>query len=293
MKSKIRKGIILAGGSGTRLYPLTAGITKQLLPVYDKPMIYYPLSTLMSLDMRDILIISTPSDLPQLATLLGDGSRIGINLCYAVQAEPHGIPQAFEIGADFIGGENVALILGDNIFGGLDQIEAGLAGFDCGGMIFGHRVSNPSRYGVVEVDSAGKPISIEEKPDHPKSDFAVTGLYFYDPRVVQMTRSLKPSARGELEISDLNRVWLDEGELRLVRFDDRQVWFDVGTPESMLRAARYVASFADDGVLLGSIEITALRQGFIDRGQLQCLVDGMPTCRYKEQLVSVGINADS
>ncbi len=292
MRGKVRKGIILAGGSGTRLHPLTLEVSKQLLPVYDKPMIYFPLSTLMSLGIREVLIIATPEDMPKFASLFGDGSQLGIKLSYASQPEPRGIPEAFLIGETFIGGENVALILGDNIFGGEEQIQAGFENFECGAMIFGYRVSNPSRYGVVEVDADGRALSIVEKPSTPKSDWAVTGFYVYGPKVVEMTRALKPSARGELEISDLNQTWLNEGKLELIRFDDRQVWFDVGTSDSMLNASNFIASRGAEGIRPGCIEETAYRMGFIDHGQLKCLIEKMPHNRYREQLVTVLVETD-
>ena len=269
-----RKGIILAGGSGTRLYPLTLVVSKQLMPVYDKPMIYYPLSTLMLAGIRDMLIISTPQDLPQFQRLLGDGKDWGINLSYAPQPAPEGLAQAFIIGADFIGNSNSALILGDNLFYGheLAQTIQMASRRDSGGTIFGYRVNNPSAYGVVAFDAAGKVISIDEKPREPRSNYAVPGLYFYDRDVVDIARNIKPSARGELEITDVNVAYLRRGDLYVELLGRGTAWLDTGTPDTLLSAAQFIETIEQrQGLKVCCPEEVALRMGFIDREQVQRL----------------------
>lgn len=282
------KGIILAGGSGSRLYPLTLTCCKQLLPVYDKPMIYYPLSTLMLFGIRDILIISTPHDTPHLKHFFGDGSRFGLNIEYVVQPEPAGIAQAFILGADFIGDDDVCLILGDNIFymGGQFANVAEQVKDNPGAVVFGYHVSDPERFGIVEFDKSGKVLSLEEKPKHPKSGYAVVGLYFYHADVVDKARALKPSARGELEITDLNRLYLDEDRLKAVVLRRGTAWLDTGTPGSLLEASNYVGIIEErQGLKIACIEEIAYRRGFIDATQFQRLIDdikdGVP---YKEYL---------
>lgn len=270
------KGIILAGGSGSRLYPLTNIISKQLLPVYDKPMIYYPLSTLMLFGIKDILIISTPQDTPNIEKLFGDGSRLGLNLQYRVQHEPKGIAQAFTIGADFIGNDEVCLILGDNIFymgGQIDDFRKEIA-HNPGGTVFGYHVSDPQRFGVVEFDKDFRAISIEEKPKQPKSNYAVVGLYFYTPDVVEKARNLKPSARGELEITDLNRIYLEEGRLNVVPMKRGNAWLDAGTPQSLLEASNFIGIIEKrQDLKIACIEEIAYRRGFINSEQLLGIID--------------------
>ncbi|MGV0374954.1 glucose-1-phosphate thymidylyltransferase RfbA [Corynebacterium hadale] len=267
------RGIILAGGSGTRLYPITQGISKQLMPIYDKPMIYYPLTTLISAGIRDILIITTPEDAGAFKRLLGDGSRFGVMLNYAVQPSPDGLAQAFIIGEDFIGNDSVALVLGDNIFEGtqLTRILGETRDVD-GGAIFAYEVSDPQRYGVVEFDAAGTALSIEEKPDTPKSNFAVVGLYFYDSKVVEIAKQITPSARGELEITSVNEAYLREGALKVHRLHRGDVWLDTGTIDSMSEASAYVEVMQKrTGTIIGSPEVAAYREGFISRDALEAL----------------------
>ncbi len=265
------KGIILAGGSGSRLYPLTTVISKQLLPVYDKPMIYYPLSTLMLFGIKEILIISTPQDTPNIEKLFGDGSRLGLKLEYRIQKEPKGIAQAFTIGADFIGNDDVCLILGDNIFymGEQFKLFRDEISKNTGGTVFGYHVSDPERFGVVEFDKNFHAVSIEEKPKNPKSNYAVVGLYFYKSDVVEKARQLKPSARGELEITDLNRMYLEEGRLNVVPMKRGNAWLDAGTPQSLLEASNFIGIIEKrQDLKIACIEEIAYRKGFIDDKQL-------------------------
>jgi len=283
------KGIILAGGSGTRLYPITLAMSKQLMPVYDKPMIYYPLSVLMMADIRDILIISTPEDLPHFERLLGDGSRIGCNFSYAIQEEPKGLAQAFTIGADFVGREKVALILGDNIFygSGLWDLLQDHNDPD-GGMVFAYHVSNPSRYGVVEFNEKKQAISIEEKPEKPRSNYAVPGLYFYDNSVLDVARNIRPSARGEYEITDVNRHYLDEGRLKVGIMSRGTAWLDTGTFESLIQAAQFVEVIESrQGLKIGCIEEVAYRKGYIDAGQLERIAQPLMKSGYGEYLLRI------
>jgi glucose-1-phosphate thymidylyltransferase len=266
------KGIVLAGGSGTRLYPITRGVTKQLLPIYDKPMVYYPLSTLMLAGVRDVLLISTPEDRPGFERLLGDGSRFGLRLAYAEQARPEGIAQAFLIGKAWIGGSPVALALGDNLFfgQGLSRVLQRAAGREQGGTIFGYWVRDPERYGVVEFDEDGTAVGIEEKPEKPRSSWAVTGLYFYDARVVEIAEGLRPSGRGELEITDVNRVYLERGELQVERLGRGIAWLDTGTHESLLQAANFIHAVQErQGLMVACLEEIAFRMGWIDADALR------------------------
>ena len=286
------KGIILAGGSGTRLYPLTKTTSKQLLPVYDKPMIYYPLSTLMLFGIREILIISTPHDTPNIEALFGDGARLGLDIRYAVQKEPKGIAQAFTIGADFIGNDNVCLILGDNIFYMGDQIHSFRDEVDKNGagraIIFAYHVSDPERFGVVEFDENHKAVSIEEKPAHPKSNYASVGLYFYPSDVVAKAASLQPSARGELEITDLNNIYLREGRMNVVPMRRGNAWLDAGTPESLMDSSQFVQIIEKrQGLKIACIEEIAYRRGFIDDTRMKSLIDELKNSDYKKYLQKV------
>jgi glucose-1-phosphate thymidylyltransferase len=280
-----KKAILLAGGAGTRLYPLTKIVCKQLLPVYDKPMICYPLATLMLGGLREILIISTPKDLPMLQDYLGDGSQLGIRIEYAAQPKPEGIAQAFLIGADFIAGAGASLILGDNIFyGKLDFYRMALA-VERGACIFGYQVRDPERYGVVEFGPDGRAISLEEKPAQPKSHFAVPGLYVYDERVVDYCKSLRPSARGELEITDLNKIYLAQNELHVKLLSRGMAWLDTGTQASLLDAANYIATIEHrQGLKIACLEEVAFRVGFINEAELQRIIDRLPKGEYREYL---------
>lgn len=265
------KGIVLAGGSGTRLYPLTMVTSKQLLPVYDKPMIYYPLSTLMLAGIREILIISTPEDLPNFERLLGDGSKFGIHLQYKVQPSPDGLAQAFLIGEEFIDGDCCAMVLGDNIFygSGLTRRLREAAAREEGATVFGYYVDDPERFGIVEFDQNGKAVSIEEKPEHPKSNYCVTGLYFYDNRVVELAKKVKPSARGELEITDLNRMYLEEGKLNVIQMGRGYAWLDTGTMDALADASEFVKVLERrQGIMLSALEEIAYKNGWIDRDML-------------------------
>jgi glucose-1-phosphate thymidylyltransferase len=288
MSSPPTRGIILAGGAGTRLHPLTKIVCKQLLPVYDKPMIYYPLSVLMLGGIRDVLIISTPKDLPQFRILFGDGSALGLRIEYAEQPKPEGIAQAFLIGADFIGGAKVALILGDNLFyGGLEFFRKALA-MEEGGCVFGYRVRDPERFGVVEFGGDGKVLSIEEKPKHPKSRYAVPGLYVYDNTVVARTRALQPSVRGELEITDLNRAYLADGKLKVEVLSRGIAWLDTGTPESLLEAASYIGTIEkQQGLKIACLEEIAYSKGFIDRAGFERLLEAEPNPANREYLAGL------
>lgn len=288
------KGIILAGGSGTRLYPLTKAISKQIMPVYDKPMIYYPLSTLMLAGIREVLIISTPRDLPVFRELFGDGSQLGMRFEYAVQETPRGLADAFIIGADFIGNDSVALVLGDNIFYGqsfskvLRNVAANVENKACGATIFGYYVRDPREYGVVEFDETGKALSIEEKPEHPKSNYAVPGLYFYNNEVVEIAANVKPSARGEIEITSINNEYLSRGTLQVETLGRGFAWLDTGNHDALLDAADFVATFQKrQGLYISCIEEIAYKRGFINKEQLLKLAEPLMKTDYGKYLVEV------
>jgi glucose-1-phosphate thymidylyltransferase len=284
------KGIILAGGYGTRLYPVTKSISKHLLPVYDKPLVYYPLSVLMLAGIRDILIISTPRDTSFYKELLGDGSQIGLSLTYAIQEKAGGLAEAFIVGEKFIGKDQVALILGDNIFYGqhFSDLLKKAGALKKGAVIFGYYVKDPRAYGVVEFDSAKKAVSLEEKPSNPKSNYAVPGLYFYDNSVVGIAKSLKPSARGELEITDVNRIYLDKGELEVVVFGRGMAWLDAGTHDSLLEASNFIEAIQKrQGLYIACLEEIAYGQGYISRDQLKNLAKGMNSTEYGQYLMNI------
>lgn len=284
------KGIILAGGKGTRLYPLTRAISKQLLPIYDKPMIYYPLSTLLLASIKDILIISTKEDIEDYKLLLGDGEKLGINISYAVQKEPKGLAEAFIIGEDFIANDNVCLVLGDNIFYGQDftaRLNNAKENSE-GATIFGYHVHNPREFGVLEIDKNGKVLSIEEKPAHPKSEFAVPGLYFYDNSVVEIAKQVKPSARGEIEITSINNEYIKRGQLNAIILGRGMAWLDTGSPQGMLKASMFVESIQSrQGFYISCIEEIAWRRGYINNGQLKRLGEEIANSEYGQYILSL------
>ena len=283
------KGIILAGGSGTRLHPLTLAVSKQLMPIYDKPMIYYPLSTLMWAGISEILIISTPHDLPLFRQLLGDGPKLGCRFEYAVQEHPNGLAEAFIIGKEFVGNDQVALILGDNIFYGTGLAELLQANSNPnGGIIYAYHVHDPERYGVVDFDAAGKVLSIEEKPEHPKSNYAVPGIYFYDNDVLDIAANIKPSHRGELEITDVNKEYLNRGKLQVSILDRGTAWLDTGTFQSLMQAGQFVQVIEErQGLKIGAIEEAAYKMGFIDANQLKALAEPLLKSGYGKHLMSL------
>jgi glucose-1-phosphate thymidylyltransferase len=284
------RGIVLAGGRGTRLYPMTQAVSKQLLPVYDKPMVYYPLSTLMLAGIREILVISTPEDLPHYRRLLGDGGRFGLRLSYAEQAAPRGLAEAFLIGEEFIAGGEVALVLGDNVFHGqrLGETLRQAATLTEGALIFGYYVKDPRSYGVVELDGAGHPLSLEEKPAHPRSSWAVAGLYFYDRNVSELARALAPSPRGELEITDLNRAYLELGQLRVERFGRGLAWLDTGSPEGMLDASNFVRTVQHrQGLYIACLEEIAYRMGYLDAAELARVGRDLKDTPYGQYLLEI------
>ncbi len=290
------KGIILAGGKGTRLYPMTKVVSKQLLPIYDKPLIYYPLSILLLAGIREVLIISTPEDTPNYERLLGDGKKLGISITYTVQETPRGLADAFILGEEFIGNDSVCLILGDNVFYGQNMtkmLRAAMAN-EVGATVFGYPVKDPRSFGVVEFDKDHKVISIEEKPEKPKSKYAVPGLYFYDNRVVEIAKNVKPSARGEIEITAVNNAYLEKGELNVILLGRGMAWFDTGTPEGMLGAAEFVKAVQDrQGFYVSCIEEIAWRRGFIDNAQLKALGEELKMTEYGQYLISLVEEADA
>lgn len=286
------KGIVLAGGAGTRLHPMTLGMSKQLIPVYNKPMIYYPLSTLMLSGIKEILIITTPEDAPQFKRLLGDGSHLGVSFQYAVQAKPNGLAEAFIIGKEFIGKSSVALVLGDNIFYGnnLQPLLIKAAAKKRGCTLFGYEVKDPERYGVAEVDTNGKLLSIEEKPKHPKSNIAITGLYYYDNRVVDFAHTIKPSNRGELEITDVNRLYMEKGDAEVNIMGRGFAWLDAGTYESLMQSSQFVQVIEErQGTFIAALEEVAFRMGFIDRDQLKDLGKKLGKSAYGKYLVDIAL----